>query len=256
MVDLLEINLEKAADIIKKSKHITAFTGAGISVESGVPSYRGEGGLWTKYDTKALEINFFYEQPKEAWEIIRQIFYEYFGFAKPNRAHLTLAKMEEKGMLKAVITQNIDNLHYEAGSKIVHEFHGNSKVLLCTKCKKKHSAKNVKLERIPPKCKACGGILKPDFIFFGEGIPQKAYHDSFAEAELADLFILIGTTGLVQPAAYIPYQAKQNGASIIEVNPERTVYTEQITDVFLQGKAAEVMSKLGKIIFEEESFEE
>ena len=93
MVDLLEINLEKASEVIKSASHITAFTGAGISVESGIPSYRGEGGLWTKYDTKALELNFFYSQPKEAWEIIRQIFYEYFGKAKPNPAHYTLAEM-------------------------------------------------------------------------------------------------------------------------------------------------------------------
>ncbi len=251
MVDLLEINIEKAVKAIENAKHITAFTGAGVSVESGIPSYRGEGGLWTKYDTKVLELNYFHNNPKDAWEVIREIFYEYFGKAKANPAHLALAKMEKEGNLKAIITQNIDNLHYEAGSKTVHEFHGNSKVLICTECSKKHKSQEINLDKLPPKCSACGGLLKPDFIFFGEGIPQDAYTNSFAEAEKADVFILIGVTGLVQPAASIPTLAKQKGATIIEINPQRTAYTESITDIFLQGKAGEVMTKLSELLFED-----
>ena len=251
MLDLLELNLEKATGIIKQASHITAFTGAGISVESGIPSYRGEGGLWTKYDTKVLELSYFHNNPKDAWEIIRTIFYEYFGSAKPNPAHVALAELEKKANLQAIITQNIDNLHYEAGNKTVFEFHGNSKVLLCTKCAKKYKAEEINLDKLPPKCEACKGLLKPDFIFFGEGIPQDAYKKSFAEADKADVFILIGVTGLVQPAASIPFKAKQNGAIIIEVNPVRTAYTEEITDIFLQGKAGEVMTKLNELIFEE-----
>ncbi|MCF6365930.1 MAG: NAD-dependent deacylase [Bacteroidales bacterium] len=250
MLDILEINLEKAVEVLSKAKHITAFTGAGISVESGIPSYRGEGGLWTKYDTKVLELNYFYNNPKEAWETIRKIFYEYFGNAKPNAAHFALAEMEKKAQLKAIITQNIDNLHFEAGSKTVFEFHGNSKVMLCTKCSKKYKAEQINLEKLPPKCSVCEALLKPDFIFFGEGIPQDAYKNSFAEAEKADVFLLIGTTGLVQPAASIPVKAKQNGATIIEINPERTAFTEEITDIFLPGKAGEVMNKLRELIFE------
>ena len=251
MINLLEINLEKAVEAIIDAKHITAFTGAGISVESGIPSYRGEGGLWTKYDTKVLELKYFYNNPKDAWEVIREIFYDYFGKAKPNPAHFALAELEEKSNLKAIITQNIDNLHNEAGSKIVFEFHGNSKVMLCTKCGKKHKVENVNLDKLPPKCSDCKGLLKPNFIFFGEGIPQDAYKNSFAEADKADLFILIGVTGLVEPAARIPRIAKQNGATIIEINPQRTAYTETITDVFLQGKAGEVMTQLNEMLFEE-----
>jgi len=251
MVDLLEINIEKTVEVLENAKHITAFTGAGISVESGIPSYRGEGGLWTKYDTKVLELNYFKNNPKDAWKVIREIFYEYFGKAKPNPAHLQLAEMEKQGKLKAIITQNIDNLHYEAGSKNVHEFHGNSKVMICTKCTKKHKVENVNLNKLPPKCSDCGGLLKPDFIFFGEGIPQEAYEKSFAEANKADVFILIGVTGLIEPAASIPRLAKQNGAKIIEINPQRTAYTDSITDVFLQGKAGEIMTQLTKILFED-----
>ncbi len=250
MINLLEINLKKSTNTILNAKHITAFTGAGISVESGIPSYRGKDGLWTKYDTKVLELNYFHENPKDAWNVIREIFYEYFGKAKPNPAHLALAKMEKKGNLKAIITQNIDNLHYEAGNKTVFEFHGNSKVLLCTKCAKKYKVEQIDLNKLPPKCDSCGGLLKPDFIFFGEGIPQDAYKNSFAEADKADVFILIGVTGLVQPAASIPVKAKQNGAVIIEINPQRTAYTESITDIFLQGKAGEVMDELSELLFE------
>jgi NAD-dependent deacetylase len=251
MIDLYNINLEKAAELIKNSKHLTAFTGAGISVESGIPSYRGEGGMWTKYDTKAIEINYFYKYPELSWKVIRQIFYDYFGKSKPNPAHYVLAEFENRGILKAVITQNIDNLHHEAGNTTIYEFHGNSKVLSCIKCQKKMEIKKVNLDVLPPKCDFCDGILKPDFIFFGEGIPESAYKNSFAEAEKADVFLLIGTTGLVQPAALIPYKAKQNGAKIIEINPEKTVFSDEICDIFLKGKAGEVLTQLKEKIFAE-----
>jgi NAD-dependent deacetylase len=157
--------------------------------------------------------------------------------------------MEKKGILKAIITQNIDNLHKEAGNTTVYEFHGNSKILVCTKCQRKHKSEKVSLDVLPPKCIACGGLLKPDFIFFGEGIPALAYQNSYAETEKADVFLLIGTTGLVQPAALIPYKAKQNGAVIIEINPEKTAFTDEITDIFLKGKAGDVMTELSHMIF-------
>jgi len=249
MLDLLKVNLNKAADILKQSKHTAAFTGAGISVESGIPPFRGKNGLWSKYDPKILELNYFYQHPKDSWEVIKEIFYDFFGKAKPNPAHTVLAEAEKRDLLKAVITQNIDNLHQAAGSKTVYEFHGTSNKMVCTKCKRKFLSEKVNLDELPPKCSACGGLLKPDFIFFGEGIPSDAYQKSLEEAEKADVFFLIGTTGLIQPAASIPYKAKYNGAVIIELNPERTVFTEKITDIFLQGKAGEVMKQLGELLF-------
>lgn len=252
MLDLLKVNLKKAAEIINQSKDTTAFTGAGISVESGIPPFRGKKGLWSKYDPKILEINYFFQNPKESWVIIKEIFYDFFKQAKPNAAHLILAEMEKHNLLQSIITQNIDNLHQKAGSKTVYEFHGSSNKMLCTNCKRKFDSDKVHLDELPPKCLACGGILKPDFIFFGEGIPTVAYKKSIEEAENADVFFLIGTTGLVEPAASIPYKAKNKGAVIIEVNPERTVFTEKITDVFLQGKAGEVMKQLGEFLFENE----
>ncbi len=246
MTNLLEINISKATELIKNAKHLTAFTGAGISVESGIPSYRGKDGLWTRYDTKALELSHFYEKPIESWKIIRKIFYEYFGKASPNLAHKALANMEKNGILKAIITQNIDNLHQEAGSKNIFEFHGNSKILICRKCGEKYHVKDIGLDLLPPKCRKCNEILKPNFIFFGENIPKEAYLKSFAESDKADVFILIGVSGLVVPASLIPKKAKQKGAKIIEINPKPSNYTYSITDIFIQGKAGEVMTQIIK----------
>ncbi len=250
MLDILSVNTKKAAEIIKQSKHTTAFTGAGISVESGIPPFRGKNGLWSKYDPKILELNYFHQNPKESWKIIKEIFYDFFGKASPNAAHRILAEMEKQNLLQAVITQNIDNLHQEAGSKTVYEFHGTSNKMVCTNCKRKFETAKVHLDELPPKCIACGGLLKPDFIFFGEGIPQDALQKSLNEAENADVFLLIGSTGLIEPAASIPYKAKYNDTVIIEINPERTVFTEKITDIFLQGKAGEVMKRLGDYLLE------
>ncbi len=232
---------QKAVQLIKNSSHTTAFTGAGISVESGVPPFRGEDGLWNKYDPSILDINKFYAEPEEIWQHIKEIFYDFFADAEPNKAHQVLAEMEKKNLLNAVVTQNIDNLHQEAGSSRVYEFHGNSKELVCTKCGEKYPVEESIFEDMPPKCSRCGGILKPDFVFFGEAIPDKAREMSYQEAEKADLFLVIGTTGEVQPAAMVPIYAKNNGAKIIEVNTKKSNFTDRITDIFLKARAAEAM---------------
>jgi len=117
----------EAAKIIKSAKRCVAFTGAGISVESGIPPFRGENGLWNKYDPQIFDINYFYDHTEHSWQVLRDIFYDLFGKVKPNAAHYALAELEADNMLKAVITQNVDNLHYDAGSKVVHEFHGSFK---------------------------------------------------------------------------------------------------------------------------------
>lgn len=237
-------NIDRAAEIIKLSKHTTVFTGAGISVESGISPFRGVGGLWNKYDPGYFEIDYFLSHPEHSWQLIKEIFYEHFGRARPNAAHICIAALEEKGYVKAVITQNIDNLHQEAGTKTVYEFHGNSQSLSCLHCKSKYSLKEISFEKPVPGCPVCAGILKSDFVFFGEPIPEEARRGSFSEAFSADVFLLIGTTGEVMPAAQIPFLAKSNGAKIIEINVEGSNYTYNITDIFLQGKAAEVMSDL------------
>jgi len=157
--------------------------------------------------------------------------------------------MEEHGLLHSVVTQNIDNLHYASGNKIVHEFHGNSKRLKCMKCGEFYVASDFDFKTIPPCCKSDGEPLKPDFIFFGEGIPSDAYSGAFADAEKAEVCLIIGSTGEVVPASYVPRTAKQSGAVIIEINPEESLFTEQVTDIHLQGNAGEIMAQLEKHLF-------
>ena len=244
MKEELNKKIREAASIIKEARHVTAFTGAGISVESGIPPFRGENGIWNKYDPMILDIHFFMEHPTESWKVIKEIFYDFFGKAEANRAHIVLAEMQKSGLLSEVITQNIDNLHQKAGNTVVHEFHGNSRNLICTKSGELLPAAHADLDALPPIHPATGGLLKPDFIFFGEGIPPDAYQASIQAARNSDVFLVIGTTGEIMPASQIPFLAKENGACIIEVNTEESNYTNRITDIFLQGKATSIMDML------------
>ena len=239
---------ERVAEVIRNSRYTIAFTGAGISVESGVPPFRGEGGLWGKYDPITLEINYFNANPDSSWVVIREIFYEKFIDAQPNAAHKLLADMEKAGLLKAVITQNIDNLHYLAGNKNVLEFHGNSRQLICLECGQIYSLDEIDLDVIPPRCANCNGLLKPDFVFFGEAIPETVHAQSVQKAQLADLLILIGTTGEVMPAAAITHLAKISGAMIVEINPEKSGYTDTVTDIFIKEKASLAAAKISELL--------
>jgi len=244
-----EKEIIKAASLIVNAKHLVAFTGAGISVESGIPPFRGEGGIWSKYDPSILDIDYFCSNPAESWEGITEIFYSFFSEARPNAAHYLLARLEREGMLKSVITQNIDNMHTEAGNSVVIEYHGNSKWLKCKQCGERYQIAEVPLEPLPPRCQEDHEILKPDFVFFGEGIPSDAASRSVEEVSAADLLLIIGTTGEVMPAAMLPSIARSNGAQIIEINPLKSAYTDSLTDVFLQGPAAEVSKLLENYLF-------
>jgi NAD-dependent deacetylase len=241
--------VQQAAGFLRKSRYTTAFTGAGISVESGIPPFRGADGLWNKYDPKYLDIGYFLHHPKESWEVIIRIFYDFFGAAGPNAAHMMLARMEQHHLLSCIITQNIDNLHQEAGSKNVFEFHGNSKKLVCLACMADYMIGEISLDHVPPACRQCGGLLKPDFVFFGEAIPSLPLSAAYEAAGKSDVFLVIGSTGEVMPANMIPPMAKQNGATIIEINPNPSNYTDRVTDIFLQGKAGAVLTELGKHLF-------
>ncbi len=237
--------LQRAVSAIQSAQRVVAFTGAGISVESGIPSFRGPEGLWARYDPIILDIRYFSQYPEKAWVTIKEIFYDYFGQAQPNLAHSVLAQMETAGMLKGgVITQNIDNLHQMAGSRTVTEYHGTSHRLTCLDCGATVPYTPDLFKKMPPRCSACDGILKPDFVFFGEPIPLKAQREALAETRAADVWLVVGTTGEVAPASLLPPEAKRRGATIIEVNIEPSAYTPRITDIFLQGRAVEVMSGL------------
>ncbi|MBN1231223.1 MAG: NAD-dependent deacylase [Anaerolineales bacterium] len=240
--------IEKAVEVIQKSKYVVAFTGAGISVESGIPSFRGENGLWSRYDPQILDIDFFYRNPEKAWNAIHEIFYDHFGKAKPNAAHRSLVALEKEGYLQALITQNIDNLHQEAGSQRVIEYHGNSQRLICTNCDRVYPVSNELITQLVPICINCGQPLKPDFVFFGEAIPRKAIHKADEAVKRGDLWLVIGTTGEVMPACVLPREAYCRGARIIEVNTHSSAYTNTITDIYLQGKAAEILPEILELL--------
>lgn len=238
-----DLPISKAAAAIRNARHLVAFTGAGISAESGIPPFRGENGIWSRYDPKVLDIDYFNADPARCWPIIKEIFYDFFGKAKPNRAHLILAELEGNGLLKTLITQNIDDLHYRAGNRAVIEYHGNSRLLACPKCGKRFEVQAVDLTRLPPHC-ACGAVLKPDFVFFGEPIPAGALVGSEEAAKKADVMLVIGTTGEVYPAALLPREASRKGATIIEVNPEESAYTGDVTDIFVRLPAVVAMERI------------
>ena len=234
----------QAADLIRNAKRLVAFTGAGISVESGIPPFRGPEGLWSRYNPQVLDLTFFQQHPEDSWKVIKEIFYDFFGKARPNPGHLALAELESAGILKGIITQNIDNLHQEAGSRDVVEFHGSSRRLSCISCSVNLAFQEEMIVELPPLCPDCGGLLKPDFIFFGEGIPPRAYQRCEEEAEKADVWLVVGTTGEIMPASMFPIEAQRKGAAIIEVNLQPSNYTSSITDIFLQGKAGVVLREL------------
>jgi NAD-dependent deacetylase len=237
--------ITQAVALIRSARFLTAFTGAGISVESGIPPFRGPGGLWSTYDPRMLELDYFLAHPDKAWPVIREIFYDHFGKARPNRAHLALARLEAAGTLKTLITQNIDNLHYLAGSRNIVEFHGNSRLLVCLACSRRVEALPDLLKKLPPLC-PCGGMYKPDFIFFGEGIPQSAHARSQDAAGRTDVMLVVGSTGEVYPAAMVPRWASEAGAKIIEINPEASEFTGSVSDIHVPLKAAEAFGLIEK----------
>ncbi len=220
-----------------------AFTGAGISVESGIPDFRGPSGLWEKFDPmEYATIEAFCSNPQKVWKMIKEMG-SLLEKAQPNPAHLALAKLEQMGCLNSIVTQNIDSLHQAAGSQRVIEYHGSGKRLICMICGKTWNREGVKLDSLPPRC-SCGGVLKPDFVFFGEPIPWKARVEAEEEAGRCDLMLVIGTSAVVSPACDVPVIAKRGGAKIVEINLEETKLTSYVTDWILKGSASGIMSEL------------
>lgn len=241
----MKSDIQTAVQLIKNAEYGVVFTGAGVSVESGIAPFTGAGGLWNRYDPKYIEINFFENNPAESWREMKKIFFTDMDEASPNKAHEVIAKLEEKGFVKGVVTQNIDGLHQRAGSKNVQEFHGTIHTLSCVNCGRKYRLEDVNVEEVPPRC-FCGGVLKPDFVFYGEGIPPLAYEKSLEMAQNADVMIIVGTAGQVMPACSLPLTAKQFGAKIIEVNPLPSAFTDTVTDVYFPEKAGEFFARLEK----------
>jgi NAD-dependent deacetylase len=240
-------NIKALATDIQNAQNIVAFTGAGISAESGVPTYRGEGGLWTKYDpSKYASIGYFLQNPSYYWNFFKDVRYPILKKVKPNKAHLALFEMEKAGNLKTVITQNIDGLHQEAGSSSVIELHGTTRTIICMDCSKKHTLGQAfaKLQKqIPPLCSDCGGILRPDVIFFGEMLNPEILRDAYAVAGSCDLLLAVGSSLVVYPAADIPMRAKQAGAKLAIINKGSTPL-DSVADYVIDAAAGSILPKL------------
>jgi NAD-dependent deacetylase len=242
--------IDEAKKILYLSKMTIALTGAGVSVESGIPDFRSAGGLWSIYDPdEYATIDAFTADPEKVWNMLREMD-KLVAKAKPNKAHIGMGRLERMGYLKHIITQNVDNLHQAGGARNVIEYHGNSSALTCLWCGKKYTMDEKRSEHIP-RCE-CGRILKPDVIFFGEAIPEKALNTSFRLANSAQALMVIGTSAVVSPANGIPILAKKSGAKIIEINKERTHLTSALTDLFIQGEAGEIIERIIFAINEDE----
>lgn len=232
-------------NLIKEKENIIAFTGAGISVESGIPAFRGAQGLWEKYDpAEYAHISSLLSEPAKIWCMLREMTKLTFE-ARPSPAHLALGTLEKAGFLKAVITQNVDGLHQEAGNTNVIEYHGNFRYLVCLTCHKKTPFTQKSLTVMPyPTCDRCDRPLKPDGVFFGEQIPVSAIEGAHAAVENCKIIMIIGTSGIVYPAAEVPFQAASRGAAVVEINLDPTPFTSSITHYFLQGSASQVLPKI------------
>lgn len=238
------------AQAMLRSRYVVAFTGAGISVESGIPPFRGKDGIWDQYDPRLLEISFFVLNPAKSWAVIKEIFYGKFRGAEPNKAHKCLAQWQSAGIIKRVITQNIDNLHQAAGSEHVVEFHGNAQRVTCLDCQRTYPVDPILISRPVPGCPVCGGLLKPDIIFFGEGIDQHIYEEAFGEASQCDCMLIIGTSGEVQPANQLPIIAASNGAYIIEINTEPSAYSDRVSNLVARQPSGTLLPLVERIINE------
>jgi NAD-dependent deacetylase len=233
----------QAAEALKSASLAVAVTGAGISAESGIPTFRGADGIWKKYPAdEYATIDAYQRDPDKVWTFWCELATT-LADCKPNPAHYALAELERMGRLQAVVTQNVDNLHEAAGSTNVIEYHGNARWLVCPRCKHRDPLDLSQHAASPPYC-FCGALMKPDVVMFGEVIPSQALVESARLAETCNVLIVVGTSAQVYPAARLPVLARQSGAFIIEANIEETDFTATVTHAFLKGPAGETLPKL------------
>ncbi|MEE9202250.1 MAG: NAD-dependent deacylase [Dehalococcoidia bacterium] len=240
---------EQAAGLILSSRHVVAFTGAGVSTESGIPDFRGPGGLWTRYDPDEFTIDHFMAGSENRARMWRMLSDEFFREVAPNPAHYALAELERLGKLECVITQNVDNLHQMAGSspEKVFELHGNMRWGLCLGCGGRYPMEQVRewlaAGKEDPPCPGCGGILKPAGVFFGEPLPARELEAATYNSRQSDLFLVVGSTLTVYPAAYMPAYAVEAGARLIIINLSPTPLDGSAT-LHLPYKAGEALSEI------------
>jgi NAD-dependent deacetylase len=246
--------IERLAQLIIESRKVVVFTGAGISTESGIPDFRSPGGIWSRYDPEDFSIEKFLSGPaarKTIWKM--SVESGLLAEAEPNRAHYAIAELYRLGKLDCVITQNIDNLHQKAGvpEHMVLELHGNMQWAVCLSCHKRFRMREV-LERVKagievPDCPECHGVLKPDAVFFGEALPQDTLQEAIRRSRDCDLLIIVGSTLLVYPAAYVPIYAKEAGVKLAIVNLGSTPLDDYAA-VVIGGGAGDAMSSVMQIV--------
>lgn len=238
----LEDTIQRTAKAIANSGSTVALTGAGISVASGIPPFRGKGGLWEKYNPEEYaHVESFRSNPERVWEMLKEMI-DTIRPARPNPAHYALAELEDMGFLKGIITGNVDHLHQTAGNRYVFELHGNNNGLFCMKCGKTYPIERY-LEEMPPPCH-CGYPLRPDVVLFGEQLPQKVLADSFALASSCDLMLVVGTSSVVSPMSHMPVVAREGGAHLVEINLEETDFGMFISDWIITGRVEEVLPRV------------
>ena len=248
MIDILSEKIQAAAALIKQSSYVIAFSGAGISTESGIPDFRSEkSGLWSQVDPmEVASIYGFKRNPQAFYDWVRPLA-ETTLTAQPNAAHYAVARLEELGYLKSVITQNIDMLHSRAGNTVVYELHGHMREGTCIGCYKKYDGEFVLDEVLThhgvPYCPACGAPIKPDVILFGEQLPYQAFNAAERELRKADLMIVIGSSLEVAPAGDMPIIARRHGAKLIIINLDPTPI-DSMANIVLHTRAAETMSAI------------
>ena len=235
--------IREAVRLLAGRRTAVVLTGAGISVESGIPSFRGAQGMWEKYDPmEYATLHAFMQSPRKVWEMLSEMV-SVCGGAVPNAAHKGLAVLEGMGIVRAVITQNVDGLHQAAGSRRVIEYHGNLDELICVYCWKRYPTRERWVPGDVPLCD-CRKILKPNVVLFGEPIPWAAQEQAEEEARTAGVLVVVGTSAQVSPACDIPRIAKESGAAVVEINPEETSLSGEVTDIHLRGSASEVLSRM------------
>ena len=235
-------SVETVRGWLRESQRVTVLTGAGISAESGVPLFRGAGGLWQKHRPEDLATpQAFARDPQLVWE-----WYDWrrarVAEAKPNPGHYALAELEQRVPDFTLITQNVDGLHDRAGSRNILKLHGDIWQLRCTDCRQEMDNTDVPLVDLPPHCR-CGALLRPAVVWFGESLSTSVLQTAANAATRAQLFLVIGTSALVQPAASLPLMAQQNGTRLVEINPQTTPLSAH-ADINLVGPAGELLPKL------------
>jgi NAD-dependent deacetylase len=233
--------------LLIQSRYAVALTGAGISVESGIPDFRSKEGLWTKYDPFEYgHIDAFRANPAKVWKLLLEM-QALAENARPNEAHLALGELERMGIIKVVITQNVDSLHQRGGSCNVVEFHGNFREMHCDNCNRPFVPDDISVRTIPPLC-SCGGPIRPDVVLFGEPIPRHAYARAFDAAGMCDLMLVVGTSATVAPASELPLVASRNGARILEINPQSSEMSVFLTELHIMEPATAALRNIMEMV--------